>query len=99
VDAETFWAYAYNVNEPHVVDAGFVKLREVTLGYDLPGRFTSRMGVSGVQLALVGRNLALWTKNDHIDPESAFDNSNVQGFEYAQMPSARSIGFNITVRP
>ena len=99
VDAETFWAYGYAVNEPHVVDAGFVKLREVTLGYDLPGRFTDRMGVSGVQLALVGRNLALWTKNDHIDPESAFDNSNVQGFEYAQMPSARSIGFNITVRP
>lgn len=99
VDAETFWAYAYNVNEPHVVDAGFVKLREVTLAYDLPGSLTDRFRVNGVQVALVGRNLYLWTKNKHIDPESAFDNSNVQGFEYAQMPSARSIGFNITVRP
>ena len=99
VDAETLWEYAYNVNEAHMVDAGFVKLREVTLAYDLPGRFTGRLGVSGVQLALIGRNLALWTENDHIDPESAFDNSNVQGFEYAQMPSARSFGFNITVRP
>jgi hypothetical protein len=99
VDAETLWAYAYNVNEAHMVDAGFVKLREVTLAYDLPTRLTGRLGVSGLQLALIGRNLALWTENDHIDPESAFDNTNVQGFEYAQMPSARSFGFNITVRP
>ncbi|HEX6040244.1 SusC/RagA family TonB-linked outer membrane protein [Longimicrobium sp.] len=99
VDAQTLWEYAYSVNEAHMVDAGFVKLREVTLAYDLPGRFTDRLGVTGLQLALVGRNLALWTENDHIDPESAFDNSNVQGFEYAQMPSARSFGFNITVRP
>ena len=76
-----------------------MKLREVTLAYDLPGSLTDRFRVNGVQVALVGRNLYLWTKNEHIDPESAFDNSNVQGFEYAQMPSARSIGFNITVRP
>jgi TonB-linked SusC/RagA family outer membrane protein len=99
VDAETLWEYAYSVNEAHMVDAGFVKLRELTLAYDLPSGLTGRLGVSGLQLALVGRNLALWTENDHIDPESAFDNTNVQGFEYAQMPSARSFGFNITVRP
>ena len=57
------------------------------------------MGVSGLSLALVGRNLALWADAPNIDPETAFNASNVQGFEYGQLPSARSVGFNITVTP
>jgi hypothetical protein len=48
---------------------------------------------------LVGRNLALWTDARHIDPETSLEGTNVQGFEYGQMPSARSFGLNVTVRP
>jgi TonB-linked SusC/RagA family outer membrane protein len=99
VDGETYFNYLTNVHEAHILDAGFVKLREATLSYDVPNRFASRLGLSGLQVALVGRNLLMWTKNDNIDPESGFDNTNVQGFEYGQMPTPRSIGFNITVHP
>ncbi len=98
-DAHTRWLYATVTPEAHVVDASFVKLREVTLSYDLPTTLTNRLRVSGLTLGLVGRNLALWTENPHIDPETAFDNTNVQGLEYGQIPSARSIGFTVTVRP
>jgi TonB-linked SusC/RagA family outer membrane protein len=87
------------ISEEWVYDASFVKLREVRLGYAIPGSFTRRMGVSGLSLALVGRNLALWSEAPNIDPETAFNASNVQGFEYGQLPSARSVGFNITVTP
>jgi TonB-linked SusC/RagA family outer membrane protein len=99
IDAQNRWFYGYFAPETHLVDASFVKLRELTLGYDVPRSITSRMRVDGLTLALVGRNLALWTENPHIDPETAFDDSNVQGFEYGQIPSARSVGFTITVRP
>jgi hypothetical protein len=34
-----------------------------------------------------------------IDPETAFDNSNVQGIEFAGFPSARSLGFLVNVTP
>ncbi|NLG61916.1 MAG: hypothetical protein GX539_06690, partial [Candidatus Cloacimonetes bacterium] len=44
-----------------------------------------------------GRNLALWTDVPHIDPETAFNAGNVQGFEYSQTPSARTFGFSLTV--
>jgi TonB-linked SusC/RagA family outer membrane protein len=87
------------ISEEWVYDATFVKLREVRLGYTLPTGFTRRMRVNGISLALIGRNLALWTDAPNIDPETAFNASNVQGFEYGQLPSARSVGFNISVTP
>ena len=87
------------ISEEWVYDATFVKLREVRLGYAIPGSFTRRMGVSGLSVALIGRNLALWADAPNIDPETAFNASNIQGFEYGQLPSARSVGFNITVTP
>ena len=85
--------------EQFTFDASFMKLRELRVGYDVPSNFAGRMGLSAMRVALVGRNL--WLKSDvpHIDPETGFDASNVQGFEYSQMPSAKSIGFNLSVTP
>ncbi|HEU0077348.1 MAG TPA: hypothetical protein VFQ76_06840, partial [Longimicrobiaceae bacterium] len=80
-------------------DASFVKLREVRLGYAVPQRVARRMRVQGMSLALIGRNLALWTDVPNVDPETAFNAGNVQGFEYSQMPSSRSIGFSLSVTP
>lgn len=85
--------------EQFAFDASYVKLRELRLGYGLPTSISNRFGVSSARIAIVGRNLALWSDVPHIDPETAFDASNVQGFEYSQMPSARSIGFTFTVTP
>jgi TonB-linked SusC/RagA family outer membrane protein len=87
------------IAEEFVYDASFIKLRELRLGYDVPRSLTSRWGVSGMRVALVGRNL--WLKSDvpHIDPETAFNAGNAQGYEYGQMPSAKSFGFNISVTP
>jgi len=99
IDAENFWIYNYFVEQNNLETASYVKLREVTLSYSLPESLIGRWGVDAVDLSVVGRNLALWTNARHIDPETAMESSNVQGFEFAQMPSARSFGFNITVRP
>jgi outer membrane receptor protein involved in Fe transport len=98
-NAQRYWKSLYGNHEAHIFDASFVKLREVTLGYDVPQTFSRRMGVSRMNVSLTGRNLALWTDVPHLDPESAFDASNVQGLEFGQLPTARSIGFNITVTP
>jgi TonB-linked SusC/RagA family outer membrane protein len=87
------------IAEQFTFDASFIKLRELRVGYDVPRALTSRWGVGGLRVAVVGRNLWLDTDVPHIDPETAFNSGNVQGFEYGQMPSARSIGFNLSVTP
>jgi TonB-linked SusC/RagA family outer membrane protein len=99
VDAETYWIRNYQIEEANLEDASYIKLREVTLSYGLPSAWVSRWGVDGVDVSIVGRNLALWTDARHIDPETSLEGTNVQGFEYGQMPSARSFGLNVTVRP
>jgi len=71
----------------------------VTFTWNVPASITSRLGFSGMQLSVSGRNLLLWTDAPHIDPETAFDASNVQGFEFGQLPTPRSIGFGVTIQP
>ena len=97
--AQQYHRSLVNISENFVYDASFVKLREVRLQYAVPARLTGRLGVSGVEMAIVGRNLALWTDVPNVDPETAFNAGNVQGYEYSQFPSARSVGFSLSVTP
>jgi TonB-linked SusC/RagA family outer membrane protein len=96
---ENYFARNFGNQEAGIDDASYIKLREVRIGYQLPSRLMNRIGFSGGEVGLVGRNLALWSRMENIDPETAFDASNAQGIEFGQHPTARSIGFNITIRP
>lgn len=96
---QTYWEAMYFLDEPHIFDASYTKLREARLAFNVPQSVVSRTPLGKVNVALVGRNLALWSKTPHIDPETAFDAGNSQGFEFGQLPTGRSIGINITVTP
>ena len=85
--------------EAGIDDASYIKLREMRLGFELPTGLMDRIGFSSGSVALIGRNLAMWSEIDNIDPETAFDASNVQGIEFGQFPTARSLGFSLTIRP
>ncbi len=53
-------------------DADFIKIRNITLGYDLPQRWSSRVGINKVTVRFqVNDPKAIWTKNSAgIDPET-----------------------------
>src|SRR5690606_6806617 len=101
IDSYSYWNApgVYASTETNVFDASYVKLRDVTLTYDVPTSLSERLRVSGLQVGLTGRNLAVWTDTPNIDPETAFDASNVQGLEFGQIPTPRSIGFNVSIQP
>lgn len=99
VTAQAYFNALFQVHEPYIFDASFWKLREVRFGYTVPSTFAQRFGLSSLYVAAVGRNLWLHSKVPDIDPETAFDNSNVQGIEYFGIPSARSYGFTVSVTP
>lgn len=82
--------------ESHIFDASYVKLREVSLSYSLPQRLLGGLPIHDVDVGLVARNLwIIYKAAPHIDPETAFSNTNLQGLESNQFPSARSLGFNL----
>lgn len=98
-DALTYWAnFVSTTPAETLVDASFVKLREVNLTYTLPDKWLDKSPFSNVSISLTGRNLWIKTDKDnhYIDPEaSSFGNGNAQGFEYGSLPSVKSIGGNI----
>jgi TonB-linked SusC/RagA family outer membrane protein len=92
-------AFGNSIVAGSVFDASYVKLREITLGYTFPKALIQNTPFQSISVSFVGRNLALLYSNvPHIDPETAFSNDNAQGIEHAQLPSARNLGFNISLK-
>jgi hypothetical protein len=98
--AESYYHSLFGFTERYVYDAGYVKLREVRLGYNLPSSWASRiMGAQSASIALTGRNLKMWTNVPNIDPEFAYSSTNDQGIEVNMSPNPRSIGINLRIVP
>lgn len=78
----------YNIEEWRIDDGSFVKLRQVSLTYQLP---KIKM-FSAASVSLVGRNLISWDKYNGYDPETnAGGNSNVlRGIDFGNVPAPRT---------
>ncbi|WP_138992089.1 SusC/RagA family TonB-linked outer membrane protein [Larkinella sp. C7] len=95
----TAFTLGRRVLEDAIFDASFTKLREVKLGYSLPNSIMGRkLPFRNVTVSLVGRNLFLWTKVPHIDPETASVSGGtiIPGSESVAIPSARNYGVNLS---
>jgi hypothetical protein len=100
VTAEDYGHNLYPTAEPAVFNSGFVKLREVRLGWDVPGNYIKRLNVAQMNVSFVGRNLMTWTSFPNYDPENATNAGNGgQGFDMGAMPSTRNLGINFTITP
>ncbi len=99
VSAEDWNKQAYNGNvaESSIFDASYVKWRQLMIGYSFPKKWLGKTPFQRAEISFVARNLAILHKNvPHIDPESAFSNSDANiGQEFGQLPSTRSMGFNL----
>jgi TonB-linked SusC/RagA family outer membrane protein len=78
----------------YVQDASFVKLRELTVSYELPDAFARRMlgGARGLRIEFSGRNLKTWSNYPGVDPEvSNFGSQNISRFiDLAPFPPSRT---------
>lgn len=81
-----------------LIKAGYVKLREVSIGYKLPQKWFSKTFFGSGNFSVFGNNLVLWTNkgNDYVDPEvNSGGASNEQGFDFSARPSIRNYGFRL----
>ncbi|WP_201747744.1 SusC/RagA family TonB-linked outer membrane protein [Dyadobacter flavalbus] len=86
-----------DIPEGGIFNASYAKLREVRLAYMVPSKFLSKAKIKGLNVSVVGRNLAVWSKVPHIDPEtsSLSGGTIIPGIESVGMPTTRSWGFNV----
>jgi TonB-linked SusC/RagA family outer membrane protein len=93
------WEAGYG--NTYVQDGSFVKLRELTLSYDLPLQWFRFAGpsISSATLSISGRNLVTWTKYPGLDPEvSNFGNQNVgRNVDVGPFPPSRTFWFGLSL--
>ena len=99
VDPEYFFGDYWGKTEPAVIDGTYIKLREISIGYDirLKNSFIKMLNVG-----IYGRNLALLYRdpsNDiRIDPEAAYGTGTAAvGIEQYTLPPVRTTGFKLRV--
>jgi outer membrane receptor protein involved in Fe transport len=97
VDAQAYWHSTYDNQyfDDYVHDLTFVKLRELSIGYDLP---VNKIGlgkyIQGITVSFVAQNpWLIFAKTKDFDPSEI---SNAAG-EAGQFPGVRSFGTNIKV--
>lgn len=84
------------IAEMNIHDTSWLRLRELTVRYDLPSSILGDGSIQGVSIALTGRNLWLSTDYPGIDPETNLTgSSNGYGLDYFNMPNTK--GYTATV--
>lgn len=77
------------VSTPGILEDTWVKMREVSLSYDLPKDILTKTKVfQSLTLSVVGRDLFYFYSSlpDNINPEGIMGTGNAQGFEWASFP-------------
>lgn len=90
------------IDEQTVYDATNLRLREISLSYNLPKKFIEKTPFGKMSISIVGQNL--WYKafnfptHLNFDPEvMSLGVGNGQGFDYLTGPTAKRYGFNINL--
>lgn len=81
-----------------VQDASYLRLRNLTLGYNFDQKVLDKIKMKGLRLYVTGQNLFTITNYVGYDPETSSESGLSQGGDYLGYPAARSfiIGANIT---
>ena len=82
-----------------VQDASWVKLRNVSLSYDMDNKFTRDLKMEKLSLSVSASNILVWTPFDGYDPEGNqySAGSNVYGFTGLIVPLSQSYSFGLNI--
>ncbi len=103
------WRGAANNKQPStrfLENGAYTRLKNLQIGYTLPGTLTKRFGAPSVRVYVSGQNLLTFTKYPGLDPEQqSSDNVNNEqfrgdvavGIDWGTYPSARTytLGLNV----
>lgn len=84
----------YRTNEANIISKTFAKLREVTIGYNLPQSLLGNGFIRQLNISFVGRNLLYFSKHKDLDLDQYPD---YDGSSTLQTPTTRRYGFNVNV--
>jgi TonB-linked SusC/RagA family outer membrane protein len=84
-----------------IENGSFLRIKNVTLGYNLPKGLSKKIGMKSLRAFVSGENLFLFTKYTGMDPEvNYYSNDNIiMGTDFFTYPQSRviTVGLNITL--
>lgn len=98
----TFYSHGgFQYADHAVIDRSYLKLRNLSLAYNLPKKFCSKLKVEKIRASLTAENILLWTpvENQYIDPEvTSFGNNIAAKFgEFATTPPYQTYLFGLSI--
>ena len=96
---EDYYRRTYSIAEEAIQDSDYMRVRQLSIGYNVPSSMLEGTFVDKATVSLIGRNLFfLSNSTDNIDPESAYNNGNSAGLEWFGLPVPRTIGLNVNLK-
>jgi len=83
----------YNANDRYIQNAGYIRLKNLVVGYSLPKKWMSKLKIEKLRLYVSGENLGYYTpmRTRYIDPEQ-LDGDGTNGRTY---PMSKTLSFGI----
>ena len=68
------------VNDRYLQNIGYCRLKNLTVGYTLPRKWTRKINIDAIRIYFTGENLATWSgiDSDYVDPEMAMTGSDLR---------------------
>jgi len=85
----------------YLSDGSYIRLRTITLGYNLPATLLSKINLTKLRVYVSGQNLLTFTDYQGWDPEvnsDTYAGNNVnQGIDFYSAPQAKTVTFGINI--
>ena len=83
----------------YVYDGSYIRLKNISFGYNLPKRVVSKLKISNLRLYVSAQNLKTWTSYKGYDPEVNYyeANSALQGVDYSAYPTSKTVTGGLSV--
>ncbi|WP_426790406.1 SusC/RagA family TonB-linked outer membrane protein [Sphingobacterium sp. WOUb80] len=95
------WSHVKMPRSNAVFDNTWIKLRELTFTYSIPGKVLDKTGfIQNLDVSLIGRNLFYFYSSlpNNLNPEAINGIGNAQGIQWAQYPGTREYGVSLKVK-
>jgi hypothetical protein len=94
----SFGGNNYLPSDYFVQDGSFIRIRNVTLGYSLPQKWSSKIAMQKLRIYVKADNLYTFAKYTGYSPEIGSSNVTSNGVDYGIYPvtSVYSVGLNLT---
>ena len=86
--------YANADSDRFIIDASYLNIENINLGYTFPSRWVGKIGLSSLRLYAAVENVAYWSRRQGLDPRTSFSGDSA----YTSYLPIRTISGGVTIK-